>query len=331
MAGWSTLTNGSTLDSRENVCVHPKNGLVFGGESGDDHETDESDVGVKVRLRTLFDEVMSLFLKAIGQKGMFRPVPAMLPCEKSVDLFYLFWVVREKGGYESVSKKKLWGFVAKKLGLGLGAGAMAAVKLVYFKYLSELEQWLNNRGKCGPCGNFGLLSLELETEFRDLFSDCRLVQIEKRKKLCLSDSKCSGSVKCNGDNADIEFGDKDRDNDDDDDDESDRILVLNSSGDDKKEKDNKRKRESLSLSGLVKWLAEIAKHSGDPSIGTIGGPSSKLKEHEEKELWAQAIRARDVLLLRRHVVSNNQESLLQVNVCFMSVFVFLYCLKFVLV
>lgn len=309
MAGWSTLANGSPLDSLENVCAHRKNGLVV-GYVDDDHDSDESDGGgVEFRLRRLFDEVMSVFLKAIGEKGMFRPVPAMLPCEKAVDLFELFWVVREKGGYESVTKKRLWGFVAKKLGLGFGA--MAAVKLVYFKYLSELEQWLNNRGKCG---NFGRLSLELETEFRDLFSHCRLVQVEKRKKLCLKDAKCSGFVKCNGDN-DEKFSDKDHD-------ESDHLMVLNSSGDDKKEKDNKRKRESLS--GLVKWLTEVAKHSDNPSIGVIGGPSM-LKEHKEgKELWVQAIRAREMLLLRSHVNSNNEESLLQVKVCISFVFSLLF-------
>ncbi|KAG4135130.1 hypothetical protein ERO13_D08G197620v2 [Gossypium hirsutum] len=82
---------------------------------------------------------------------------------QSPDLLKLFLVVREIGGYEFVSKKGLWAFVVKELGLDLEVSA--SVKLIYAKYLHELEKWLKKRNREGSdVGNFGFLSLEHEEE-----------------------------------------------------------------------------------------------------------------------------------------------------------------------
>ncbi|PON62908.1 ARID DNA-binding domain containing protein [Parasponia andersonii] len=324
MAGWSILTNGSGSDSAENTGAHQGNGVLSGGgdsveEAGVTVDNGSDSGGHNVKVRRFFDKVLSVFLKAMGEKGVFRPIPAVVDYRKPVDLFKLFWVVREKGGYDSVSKKRLWALVAKESGLGVGAST-AGVKLVYLKYLSELEQWLREKrfkDQTSGNGNFRLLSLELESEFRDLFSDRfdwegkngGLVQLECDKngggtgdcvrKLGLTDKKDLGLRKCKSDNGE-NAGKNDRHGDD-------HLLVLNSSFD-KKDKDCKRKRESLS--GMLKWLSEMARHSDDPSIGIIARPS-KLNEHEDKEFWIQAMRAREVLLQKRQVDPNNEESLLQ--------------------
>ncbi|KAK6935408.1 ARID DNA-binding domain, partial [Dillenia turbinata] len=50
------------------------------------------------------------------QKAVRRPIPSLLGDSRSVDLLGLFWVVRENGGFDLVSKKGLWGFVAEELG-----------------------------------------------------------------------------------------------------------------------------------------------------------------------------------------------------------------------
>ncbi|KAK4352872.1 hypothetical protein RND71_028390 [Anisodus tanguticus] len=64
----------------------------------------------------------------------------MLGNGKSVDLFKLYLIVRENGGYLSVSENGLWGLVAKNCGFDLSCGV--AVKLVYVKYLDSLERWM---------------------------------------------------------------------------------------------------------------------------------------------------------------------------------------------
>ncbi|XP_062074373.1 AT-rich interactive domain-containing protein 2 [Humulus lupulus] len=346
MAGWSMLANGSALDSVENIGAHQGNDFLCGEEGGGStvaaavvgNGSDDGGDGVGHEVRRLFDKVLAVFLKAISKKGVFRPVPAVVDYSKApVDLLKLFWLVRDKGGFDSVSEKRLWAMVAKELGLGVGA--TAAVKLVYFKYLSELEKWLGDKrfkDQTSENGNFRLLSLELESEFRDLFSDRfdwegskdgRLDKLKfdsqnggdcNERKLCLSDTiQCKrdhdekvvieDEKVVNEDHKDDDLDHKDH-KDDDLDHKDDDDLILNFIVNMKEKASNKRKRESLS--GLLNWLTEMAKHSGDPSIGIIAGPS-KLMEHGEKELWVQAMRAREVLLQRRHLDSNNEESLLQ--------------------
>lgn len=65
----------------------------------------------------------------------------MLKDEQPIDFFKLFLVVREKGGYDKVSKNGLWDLVAKESGLGLSSSV--SVKLVYATYLDALERWLD--------------------------------------------------------------------------------------------------------------------------------------------------------------------------------------------
>jgi hypothetical protein len=61
----------------------------------------------------------------------------MLGSEQTLDLYKLFMVVKDKGGYDVVCKNELWDLVGEEYGLGVKVGS--SVKLVYSKYLSGLE------------------------------------------------------------------------------------------------------------------------------------------------------------------------------------------------
>ena len=333
MAGWSSLTNGSALDCVEIVSDYQSNGYFVsnGNNSVKDGvfvgEVDDFQDDYKVKLRSLFDQVLSVFLEESTSKGVFRSFPAMLGDGRSLDLFKLFWVVRESGGFDMVSKKDLWAFVAEES--GLDGRVTPSVKLICSKYVNELEKWFTARcrdrklgnGKFSYDGDCNLLSLEVETEFRGLLSyvpgkkkkSVGLVKLESGKSGKYIDMDC-GQNRFDLSDTNIAcrmrdgVGKSQSDDDEkilDDDENSFRYddndhVILNSCISKKDCHSRKRKRESLV--GMLKWVTQIATHPDDPSIGVIPEPS-KWMEHEGKEFWGQAITAREALLRRRHVNS----------------------------
>ena len=92
------------------------------------------------KLRFWFNKFIGSFLNEICAQGCFWPLPPMLGDGQPVDLFKLFSVVRDKGGYNAVSESGLWDLVAEESGLGLNVAS--SIKLVYVKYLVSLEGWL---------------------------------------------------------------------------------------------------------------------------------------------------------------------------------------------
>ncbi|XP_073222599.1 AT-rich interactive domain-containing protein 1-like [Cicer arietinum] len=95
----------------------------------------------------------------------------MLGSEQPLDLYKLFMVVKDKGGYDVVCKNRLWDLVGEEYGLGVKVGS--SVELVYSKYLSTLETPLKNVvddevAKCGLVDDrvkFGERLMELQAEF----------------------------------------------------------------------------------------------------------------------------------------------------------------------
>ncbi|KAK9277608.1 hypothetical protein L1049_007154 [Liquidambar formosana] len=313
MAGWSILSNGSGLDCVEIIrTLQSCSRRCFGVDHAVKGSLDGCD-DYKDELRCLFDQVLSVFLKEIASKGSVRPIPAMLGDGRCLDLFKLFWVVRERGGYEWVSKNRLWALVAEELGLDVGV--KSCIKLVYRKYLDELDEWLRKLfrdeslgiGQSGRGGNLGF------SEFRGLLLDgqdqrknndmlllknCKYVDLDVEKSDTTSVYKMHDGAEKSSNDDDEKFYDDD-DNDD---------VVLQASVANKDFSSRKRKRESLS--GMLNWVIEVAKHPNDPTIG-VRPEGSKCKEHESKEFWDQALLAREVLLLQRHIDSNAEQSLLQ--------------------
>ncbi|KAM2227682.1 hypothetical protein ACFXTI_014461 [Malus domestica] len=300
MAGWSSLTTGFVLDCVETTDTCQKDGVFPEtndvGSVKDGVDSDEGDQ--KGRLRCIFHQVLAVFLKEVGDRdGVVRPVPAVIDDRQPVDLFKLFCVVKDRGGYDLVSNNSLWSFVAVEL--GVDPEVMCSVKLIYFKYLNELEKWFTEicgtrslgNGESGCKGNLHPLSLELEREFRGLLSGWPEQKGKSDGEVHLESGECNGDDDekvCNDDQNDV-------------------MISLSSLN--KNENDRKRKRESLV--GMLNWVGQIAKQPNDPSIGAIPEPT-KWKEHRsDDECWVQAISAKEALLIRRNVNSKTEEYLQQ--------------------
>lgn len=131
----------------------------------------------KQKLRSFFDQVVVAFLRDKSDGKCHRPIPALCGDGRPVDLFKLFWLVRKFGGYDTVSRNKLWGFVSEEC--GLGCSVIASVKLIYMSYLNELDQWLQlmfskrvlEDDHCGFIQKLDLWCREVEIRFRGLFPD----------------------------------------------------------------------------------------------------------------------------------------------------------------
>ncbi|GMJ00321.1 hypothetical protein like AT4G11400 [Hibiscus trionum] len=305
------VTNGAGLDCVEivNKCQTKGGRLDVVDHVGKDLEQFGDN---KDRLRCLFDLVLSGHLKEVAWKGFVRPMPAMLGNDgQSLDLLKLFLIVREIGGYELVSKEGLWAFVVKELGLGFQVSA--SVKLIYAKYLFELEKWLRrnygDREEDNACGgNFSFLKLEQEEEFRGLFANgvgregvvnkVALMEFRKHKKFIGKDSKNGLEV------SDANSGFRLHDG------------VGKARGDDAgnecKKEFNTRKRKRKSLSEMLSWIMLVAKCPDDPSVQEILEPS-KWIDHGGDEFWIQAIRAREALRQKRNGHSVIEQSPLQTN------------------
>ncbi|KAJ9147931.1 hypothetical protein P3X46_030044 [Hevea brasiliensis] len=157
------LTNGASLDCADitsgchsSACCTDVNHAVK-----DSNAVNESDDGYEMKLRCLFDQVLSVFSYEAAARGCISPIPALLGDGQSLDLCKLFRVVRKKGGFDLVNG--FWTFEVKELGLDIRAST--SVKLVYFKYLYELERWLRGsfrdgrlgNDQCHPDGNFSCI------------------------------------------------------------------------------------------------------------------------------------------------------------------------------
>ncbi|KAL0408177.1 UNVERIFIED_CONTAM: AT-rich interactive domain-containing protein 2 [Sesamum radiatum] len=156
----------------------------------------------KERLRGVFDQVLVGFMSEKSGGKSIRPIPVLCGDGRPVDLFKLFWVVRKIGGHDAVSRNNLWGFVSEECGLGLGL--IPSIKLIYMKYLKELDQWLQQvfskrdleDGQNGLVQKLDLLSRELETRFRGVLPDG---QEQGKDSNFVKHAKDRANILCSGD------------------------------------------------------------------------------------------------------------------------------------
>ncbi|KAJ6705542.1 AT-RICH INTERACTIVE DOMAIN-CONTAINING PROTEIN 2 [Salix purpurea] len=332
---WLILTNGSALDCPDDVIYRYRGtggcpDISMKDEIKEcivvDSDEDGYDYDCEDRVICLFDEVVSIFLNEAADGGCIRPIPALLGDGQSLDLFKLYWVVRKRGGFDLVNG--FWNFVAKELGLDLQFSP--SVKLIYMKYLYELEKFMKIcsdeklRKELHQCdGNLSFSLLELEMQFRSLLSligdrkqgdgkfaslgykvNGRYIEtaIGKRKEVFL-DTKDEHQIpnyagNRNGDDDDEKSqGEKKNYSNGSDDD----VVILDPSI--AKKEFNSRKRKQEPLTRMLNWVIQIAKCPDDPFIGVI---------HRGDELWSQAIRAREALFQRQHVNPNIEQSSAQV-------------------
>ncbi|KAK7399192.1 hypothetical protein VNO78_10370 [Psophocarpus tetragonolobus] len=321
MEEWPTFSNGSSLDCLgvETVGAFPGNGYCLGKDHVDncaDHH--------KLKHKCLFYQLFPAYLKDNFFHGGFRPLPVLVDGQR-LDLYKLFSLVKERGGYAVVSKKGLWGSVARELGLKVEVCSL--LKLVYDKYLSDFERWLKKtfkeknlkNGKHGCVRGFNWLPLDIGKEFRvllcpNLKDSDELGKSESNKKKKNTDL----AKRKNGNNL---WDTKDQNNkskdvqhiDVDNDEKSCNGIIKNAAtlGAEGAEKEfNPLKRKRDALSGMLNWMKHIAKDPLDPLTEPIPKPS-KWKEGKGQDFFGQFLRAREVLSLRPHEEPNSGSSSLQ--------------------
>lgn len=193
--------------------------------------------------RCCFDQFLRVFLEEICPQDNCRLLPPMLGDGQPVDLFNLFLVVREKGGYGNVTKNGLWGLVAKES--GLDSSVSSSVKLVYVKYLDALERWLERVVVDDK------KSITSESD-SGLSLSGRLMELGAELKFFLSDSKMRDGRYPHFENVnsvnDVNVCKND-------------VIVLESSGSEKSVNDN----ESTHIGSTVRF-SEIAKCCDDGEV-----------------------------------------------------------------
>ncbi|KAK1372294.1 AT-rich interactive domain-containing protein 2 [Heracleum sosnowskyi] len=138
MAGWLESKNGVELKNYEIDCESHNmscDNLDFTAKDSVSHDCKDT-------LKSLFDQVIPIFLREISVGNFARPLPALLSNGQPVNLFQLFCVVKSKGGFSNVLENGLWGSVAEEC--GFSPALMSSIRFVYIKYLKELDGWLRN-------------------------------------------------------------------------------------------------------------------------------------------------------------------------------------------
>ncbi|KAK7369708.1 hypothetical protein VNO80_11751 [Phaseolus coccineus] len=325
MEQWSTFSNGPSLDSLgvETVGEFPGNGCCL----GEDHVDNGAQHG-KLTQKCLFYQLFPLYLKDNCSQAGPRPLLVLVDGQQ-LDLYKLFSLVKDRGGYAEVSKNRLWGSVTKELGLNLEV--YSPVKLVYAKYLNDFERWLKKifEEKILKNGNHGCdwglkwLPLDIEKEFRGLLclnpknkADDELFKSKsnkKKKKTDLANHK-------NGNNL-LDTKDQNNKSEDvqhiegDNNEKScngikDNPATLGAECADKEYSPRKRKRKRDAFSGMISWMKDIAKHPLVPLTQPIPKPS-KWKEYKGRDFFGQFLKARHILSLRTHEEPNSGLSSLQ--------------------
>lgn len=270
MAGWSKIADGSALDSLKTLGNLQKPDFcsdIEPGSKGSLHCAEED------KLRCLFDQILGIFFKQICGNDSFRPLPPMIGDGQSVDLFKLYLLVREKGGYDSVSKNGLWDSVAQESGLGSGVGS--AVKLVYVNYLDRLDRRLREIVKDKDSHGSSLESgtnrsgalMELESQFTRAFPSGFSHLDSHSIELDVTQNVCNGNGNMISVASTVEFSDR------------------------------KRKRECHQQ--MLKWVVEVAKNPCNPEVGSLPD-RCKWKCYGTDQLWKQVLLAREVIFPRRH-------------------------------
>nr|KYP64227.1 hypothetical protein KK1_018818 [Cajanus cajan] len=206
--------------------------------------------------------------------------------EEPLDLYKLFMVVKEKGGYDAVCKNRLWDLVGEEYGLGVKVGS--SVELVYSKHLSAVETCLKNAAD-DSSGDESVKVCDYLDGKKSFNTEMDILEVSgegKRVTIAASDAEC--------DMPKLFDGSKSCDNDDDD--NGNDVLILDPSSVDKESFGRKRKRELKSE--MLSWVTSIAKNPCDPAVGSMP-EKSKWKSYTSQEIWKQALLFREAVFLKK--------------------------------
>ncbi|KAK4483485.1 hypothetical protein RD792_010679 [Penstemon davidsonii] len=268
------------------------------------------DLESKRKLECEFNECLEVFLKQTSDISCFRPLPPVIGEGQEVDLFKLYIAVRKRieCGKDEIS----WSLVARDCGFDSKLGA--ALKLVYDKYLDELNSWVRkvvcniedeNIEVRDTSVDFSSLLVKLESGMKEFLS-LDQVNIEKDVDI-VKFSDDDGKNEIMELSVDVKSVDpKLRDGN--------RIVNANVSknqcGDDRVKYEDlvSRKRKRGCYMGMLNWVRKVAKDPCDPVIGIL--PQRNTWKHYESELeWKQILLAREAMLLRMNATS--QQSIWQ--------------------
>ncbi|KAL8158880.1 hypothetical protein V2J09_000417 [Rumex salicifolius] len=322
MAGWleSNDVPVGNCDEKSRGNCNCRDGSVCQKSIGHDHE-DECGIPFP---GVMFDQAALVLLRRLYAKNSIRPVTVSLGYSQSVDLYRLFCLVREKGGFDSVSRGHLWGLIAKHLDLDFRV--TASLKMLYFNKLADLDQWLDSIGKdwnskkmSDEYGrNLELLSIELEKRIkRVLFVDAaKLVKIEKgaipagcdqirdHMKVASKENEQIPMVKedngllDNGNIANNEGDEKMR--------EKEANTSVARADPDFVESESTCKRKRDGCEEMLSWLKKIAKNPSQISkLGMLN--SSKWRENGGNEYLSVALLMRVAMLKRKYSNSKGNQ------------------------
>ncbi|BES90154.1 RBB1NT (NUC162) domain, partial [Nesidiocoris tenuis] len=132
---------------RDELPLHWDRDLLLNGvtepgsdsELGDNHDSSDDDEPEKK------DHFVAQLYKFMDENGTpINEEPVI--CNKDVDLFRLYKVVHNLGGFNRVTNQNNWKSVAVKLGFGFNPVVINMVKQSYRKYLLSFEEWPKRPG-----------------------------------------------------------------------------------------------------------------------------------------------------------------------------------------
>ncbi|KAK9068316.1 hypothetical protein SSX86_012427 [Deinandra increscens subsp. villosa] len=265
MAGWSKVANASALD-----CFRTLEEIHNYGHSLKCGEIDH-------KFGKVFNQIVSRFLKEFCNNNCFWPFPPMLGDGKPINLLRLYLCVREKGGYQSVSRNGIWDLVAKEI--GFDSNCSASLKVVYFKYLDLLDEWFCKTVKDKDLASESSCFSDFEMKALDSRKCFLDVEMEDCKEFVGSSQSCGGSVE----GLDVKDG------------------VVNKLGlDIGEENESSRKRKRERYLPMLDWVKRVSKDPCDLAIGSLP-ERSKWKHYGGENVWKQVLSAREARLLKTNV------------------------------
>ncbi|KAL2478746.1 AT-rich interactive domain-containing protein 1 [Forsythia ovata] len=323
MTGWCKKVGGSRVGifntpkkvQKTEPCLKNFANIEENGEKNSDK-----------KLKCLFTDFLEVFLKEVSGGSSFRPLPPLIFDGQEVDLFKLFFVVRERGGYESVSRNGSWGLVSEECGFKLRIGV--ALKLVYNRYLNKLDRWLResvldkqeeNTGVKERDLSFCGLSMDLKSDLKVFLlgimdkkkEDGKFMNVEiKTDSFGFEGSESvfkdrgfvesNGSVKKGEEVVNEKVEEK-------------RILKNENRGvienfDEKKSGIDGRKRKHECYSSMLNWIGKVANDPCNPEIGSL--PERHNWKYYDGE-WKQILLVREAMLLKRNIDPSSQQSIWQ--------------------
>lgn len=345
MAGWLKRVDGSGLECFKTDQSFQKadNWLDLEPVSKASLKATEEGQDRIDKLQSSFDDFLFVFLQETFGPSCYRPLPPVLGDGQHVDLFKLYLTLRKQGGYELVSQKNLWVFVAIECGFDSTVGL--ALKLVYFKYLHEFSRALqraatDKHSKSWARDGSGDHLMELESDLGRFLSensdkensDGGCINMGMRKTQM--DFICNGMLSETGEHLHAKIERLSKNSGSIDNREANcftktrnvnnecravashvirgRSLVRGENtvpGSMVVEEDvcSSRKRGREFFAGMLKWINWVAKDPCDAAIGHIP-ESSSWKSYPNDMAWKQVLLLRDEMLLKKNVDSGDQQA-----------------------